>query len=153
LDAHADLSAYKELLVFLVTAGIVVPVFRRLRLSPVIGFIAVGVALGPFGLGKIATDWPLVSKIVIGNVSEMAKVAELGVAFLLFMIGLELSFERLRRMRRLVFGLGGAQVAVSALAIGYCAWLLGADPAAASVIGCALALSSPAIVMPALADR
>ncbi len=153
MDAHADLSAYKELLVFLVTAGIVVPVFRRLRLSPVIGFIAVGVALGPFGLGKIATDWPLVSKIVIGNVSEMAKVAELGVAFLLFMIGLELSFERLRRMRRLVFGLGGAQVAVSALAIGYCAWLLGADPAAASVIGCALALSSTAIVMPALAER
>jgi CPA2 family monovalent cation:H+ antiporter-2 len=153
LEAHADLSAYKELLVFLVTAGIVVPVFRRLRLSPVIGFIVAGVALGPFGLGKIAGDWPIVSRIVIGNIDEMAKVAELGVAFLLFMIGLELSFERLRRMRRLVFGLGGAQVALCALAIGYGAWFLGAEPASASVIGCALALSSTAIVMPALAER
>ena len=110
MEAHADLSAYKELLVFLVTAGIVVPVFRRLRLSPVIGFIVAGVALGPFGLGKIAGDWPIVSRIVIGNIDEMAKVAELGVAFLLFMIGLELSFERLRRMRRLVFGLGGGAI-------------------------------------------
>jgi len=153
LDTHGHLSAYKELLVFLVTAGIVVPVFRRLRLSPVIGFIAAGVALGPFGLGRMAADWPIVSGVVIGNVEEMAKIAELGVAFLLFMIGLELSFERLRRMRRLVFGLGGAQVGVSALAIGYGAWMLGAEPASASVIACALALSSTAIVMPALAER
>jgi CPA2 family monovalent cation:H+ antiporter-2 len=153
LDTHGHLSAYKELLVFLVTAGIVVPVFRRLRLSPVIGFIAAGVALGPFGLGRVAADWPIVSGVVIGNVDEMAKIAELGVAFLLFMIGLELSFERLRRMRRLVFGLGGAQVGVSALVIGYGAWMLGAEPASASVIACALALSSTAIVMPTLAER
>ena len=134
-------------------AGIVVPLFRRLRISPVLGFIAAGAALGPFGLGRLADQFPLAKAISISEVTEMAKVAELGVAFLLFMIGLELSFDRLRRMRKLVFGLGAAQVGLSALLIGYGAWMLGVDAAAAVVIGCALALSSTAIVMPTLAER
>ena len=134
-------------------AGIVVPLFRRLRISPVLGFIAAGAALGPFGLGRLADQFPLAKAISISEVTEMAKVAELGVAFLLFMIGLELSFDRLRRMRKLVFGLGAAQVGLSALLIGYGAWMFGVDAAAAVVIGCALALSSTAIVMPTLAER
>jgi CPA2 family monovalent cation:H+ antiporter-2 len=153
LDNHADISSYKELLVFLTMAGIVVPLFRRLRISPVLGFIAAGAALGPFGLGRLADQFPLAKAISISEVTEMAKVAELGVAFLLFMIGLELSFDRLRRMRKLVFGLGAAQVGLSALLIGYGAWMFGVDAAAAVVIGCALALSSTAIVMPTLAER
>lgn len=153
MDNHADISSYKELLVFLTMAGIVVPLFRRLRISPVLGFIAAGAALGPFGLGRLADQFPLAKAISISEVTEMAKVAELGVAFLLFMIGLELSFDRLRRMRKLVFGLGAAQVGLSALLIGYGAWMFGVDAAAAVVIGCALALSSTAIVMPTLAER
>ncbi len=153
MDNHADLSAYKELLVFLTMAGIVVPIFRRLRISPVLGFIAAGVALGPFGLGRLADTYALARALSIGDVTEMAKIAELGVAFLLFMIGLELSFERLRRMRRLVFGLGAAQVSVCALVIGYAAFALEVAPAAALVVGCALALSSTAIVMPTLAEK
>ncbi len=153
MENHVDLSSYKELLVFLTMAGIVVPIFRRLRISPVLGFIAAGVALGPFGLGRLADQFALVRALTIGDVTEMAKIAELGVAFLLFMIGLELSFERLRRMRKLVFGLGAAQVCVCALVIGYCAYALDVAPAAAVVIGCALALSSTAIVMPTLAEK
>ncbi len=152
MDQHIDLDGYKELLVFLTTAGIVAPVFRRLRISPVLGFIAAGFLLGPYGLGRLASVWPITQAISIANVSELARIAELGVAFLLFMIGLELSFERLRRMRRMVFGLGSAQVCLCAVVIMEVALLAGAEPSAAVVIGCALALSSTAIVLPTLAE-
>ncbi|MDB5571216.1 MAG: Sodium/hydrogen exchanger [Hyphomicrobiales bacterium] len=153
MEQHLDLDGYKEFLVFLTTAGIVAPVFRRLRISPVLGFIAAGFLLGPFGLGRLAADWPMTQVVAIANVSELTRIAELGVAFLLFMIGLELSFERLRRMRKMVFGLGAAQVCLCAVVIMEAALLAGVEPTAAMVIGCALALSSTAIVLPTLAEN
>lgn len=153
MEHQIHISDYKEVLLFLITAGIVVPLFQRLRLSPVLGFVAAGVLLGPFGLGRLANVWPQVEAISILNVSDIAKVAELGVAFLLFMIGLELSFDRLRRLRKLVFGLGAAQVVVTTLVIGQICYLAGLAPAAALAVGAALALSSTAIAMPALAER
>ncbi|MFL4981920.1 MAG: cation:proton antiporter [Xanthobacteraceae bacterium] len=146
-------ETYKELLLFLGTAGVVVPLFTRLHVSPVLGFLAAGIALGPFGLGALARHEPWLSTISITNVEEIAHVAEFGVAFLLFMIGLELSWERLMRMRKLVFGLGPLQVVVSAIALALVAFALGQTPAAASVLGGALALSSTAIVLPSLAER
>src|SRR5262245_53838232 len=148
-----EAATYKEMLLFLGTAGIVVPLFTRLHMSPVLGFLAAGIALGPFGLGALAHHVPWVSAVSITNVEEISQVAELGVAFLLFMIGLELSWERLVRMRRLVFGLGTLQVSVSALTLGLAAFALGYPPAAAAVLGGALALSSTAIVLPALGER
>jgi CPA2 family monovalent cation:H+ antiporter-2 len=144
---------YKELLLFLGTAGVIVPLFGRLRVSPVLGFLAAGVALGPFGLGALTSHAPWISAVSITNVGQIAQVAEFGVAFLLFMIGLELTWERLMRMRKLVFGLGSLQVIISSLVLGLIAFLLGQAPASASVLGSALALSSTAIVLPSLAER
>jgi CPA2 family monovalent cation:H+ antiporter-2 len=144
---------YKDLLVFLATAGVVVPVFNRFKISPVLGFLTAGVLLGPDGLGRLAQTYPWLGIFTIGDAREIGLISEFGVVFLLFMIGLELSWERLRAMRRLVFGLGAAQVAVCTLLVGAAAFLLGQPPVAAAVIGVGLALSSTAVVMPVLAER
>ena len=144
---------YKDLVLFLATAGVIVPVFKRLKISPILGFLAAGVALGPYGLGAASAAAPWLSLFTIDNPNEIAQLAELGVVFLMFMIGLELSWERLRLLRRLVFGLGGAQMVLSALALGFVAAAFGQPPAAAAVIGMALALSSTAIIVPALVER
>lgn len=146
-------AQFKELIVFLILAGFIVPLFHRLRLSPVIGFLLGGVALGPHGLPSFARDLPWLSAFTIGDVAEIAPLAELGVVVLLFTIGLELTFERLARMRTLVFGLGTAQLVLCALAIGAGALALGVALSSAVVIGLALAISSTAIVLPVMAER
>ena len=154
------ISDYKDTLLFLVTAGVIVPLFRRLKVSPVIGFLAAGIVLGPFGLGRLARHpgWLGVTPhwltyVTIADAQEIGPVAELGVVFLLFMIGLELSFERLMRMRRILFGLGAVQVLVSAALIAAIAYALGLGGIAAIVLGGALAFSSTAIVIPVLAEH
>jgi len=149
----SGLENYKELLLFLGTAGVIVPLFGRFRVSPILGFLAAGVALGPFGLGALSSHVPWISVVSISNVGQIAHLAEFGVAFLLFMIGLELSWNRLLLMRKLVFGLGTAQVVVTSVVLALAAFLLGQTPAAAVVLGFALALSSTAIVLRSLAER
>src|SRR5258706_8369168 len=99
-------GAYKDVVLFLATAGVVVPIFKRLKLSPVLGFLGAGVALGPFGLGALSDRLPWLAYLTVSRAEEIAPLAQLGVVFLLFMVGLELSWERLRLMRRAVFGLG-----------------------------------------------
>ncbi len=145
---------YKDLVLFLATAGIVVPLFKRLKISPILGFLGAGVVLGPYGLGALADRLPWVGAITVAKPAEVAQLAEFGVVFLLFTIGLELSWERLRVMRRLVFGLGGAQVLVGAalLAVGGIAFLH-LRALVAVILGLALALSSTAVAMPALAEK
>ncbi len=150
---HVYPEGTREALLFLATAGVVVPVFSRLRVSPVLGFLLAGIALGPFGLGAVARSVPLLSTLAITDPGRIGDIAELGVVFLLFMVGLELSFERLSRLRRLVFGLGALQVGVSAAAIATGAFAAGLAPAAALVTAFALALSSTAVVVPVLAER
>lgn len=150
-DVHA--GSYKEAIIFLVTAGVVVPLFHRLRISPVLGFIGAGALLGPFGLGRLADTVPWLSIFTIGNRSEIAHLAEFGVIFLMFMIGVELSWERLRILRRLVFGLGSAQVLASSLVIGIILFALDVPLAASVIVGLALALSSTAVVLPVLAEQ
>jgi CPA2 family monovalent cation:H+ antiporter-2 len=136
-----DLPPFTDLLVFLLAPVVVVPLFRWLRCSPILGYLVAGILIGPHALGLIEES------------ALTHTLAELGVAFLLFAIGLELSLERLRVMRRLVFGLGTLQVALSSAAIGIIARLAGADLAAAIVIGGALALSSTAFVLQLLVER
>ncbi len=145
-------AGYKDLVLFLATAGIVAPLFKRLKVSPVLGFLGAGVLLGPFGLGRLADAAPWLSAITVSRPAEIAQLAEFGVVFLLFMIGLELSWERLRLMRRMVFGLGPLQVAVCAAAIALAGVLAGQPLAAAIIAGVALALSSTAIILPVLAE-
>ncbi len=143
----------RETLVFLATAGIVVPIFHRLRISPVLGFIGAGVVLGPFGLGHLFAPYPALASYTLHDVDRFAGVAAFGVVFLLFMIGLELSFERLTAMRRLVFGLGPLQVLGSGVVLGAIAIGFGVAPPVALLLGGALGLSSTAIVVPVLAAR
>jgi CPA2 family monovalent cation:H+ antiporter-2 len=149
----ANPHVYKDLLIFLVAAGVLAPLFNRIRVNAILGFLVAGALLGPKGLGRLASAVPGLHWVTFGATSELATLAELGVVFLLFMIGLELSWERIQTMRRLVFGLGFAQVASCAVLIGGSAVMLGAPPAAAAVIGGATSLSSTALVLPALAAR
>jgi len=142
----------REVIIFLAAAGLVVPLMQRLKINPVLGFLTVGLVIGPFGLGGFTDSLPWLRYVVIEDIEGVRKVAELGIVFLLFTIGLELSFERLWSMRRLVFGLGCAQVVVTGAVItGFALWF-GNTAAQAIVIGSCLALSSTAIVMRLLTD-
>jgi CPA2 family monovalent cation:H+ antiporter-2 len=148
-----NLDAYSDALVVLGTAGIVVPLVQRWRVNPVLGYLAAGVILGPLGLGSFKDEAPFLRWITVVDAKNVAEIAELGVVFLLFLIGLELSYDRLKTMRRLVFGLGSLQVVLSAGAIGGIAALFGGGAAASIIIGASLALSSTAIVIEVLSSQ
>jgi CPA2 family monovalent cation:H+ antiporter-2 len=152
LNETFDLSLYKEALLFLAMAGGVAPLFFRLRISPVFGYLIGGLALGPYGLGALIGKAPWLDALAISNVEAIDKIAGFGVVALLFTMGLELSFERIRRMRRLVFGLGLAQVVVTTLALTAAAYALGLGRSSAPVVAAALSMSSTAIVIPILIE-
>lgn len=144
----------REIVIILAAAGILVPLFNRLHISPVLGYLIAGFAVGPYGLGSLPIPHThFLSYISIHNPEQVAHLAEFGVVFLLFMIGLELSPRRLWDMRQMVFGLGFLQVFLSAVTIGLIAWAFGNSVAGSIVLGACLALSSTAIVMQILMDR
>ena len=140
--------ALSDALTILGAAGIVIPAFARLKISPVIGFIMVGIVAGPFALGALAKQEPWLEAVSITNPAGIAPFAEFGIILLLFAIGLELSFKRLWAMRRQVFGVGAAELGVSALLIAIGLVATGNNIAAAAVLGLALAMSSTALVIP-----
>src|SRR4051812_230548 len=141
-------SGLSDALVILGAAGIVIPAFARIRISPVIGFILIGILVGPSGLGGVTERLPWLNHLTISNPEAIAPFAELGIILLLFSIGLELSFRRLWGMRRLVFGVGAAELLASAALIGVPLALLGQSWIGAIALGLALALSSTAVVLP-----
>ncbi|MBT4773341.1 MAG: potassium transporter [Rhodospirillaceae bacterium] len=143
----------REVVVFLVIAAILVPLFQRVRISPVLGFLLAGVVIGPFGLGAFADQFAFLGYVAITDIESVRVLAEFGVVFLLFLIGLELSLERLWSMRRLVLGLGSTQVLVTGLAIGAVAFAWGNSLNAAILIGASFALSSTAVVVEELIRR
>jgi monovalent cation:H+ antiporter-2, CPA2 family len=153
MEASLESATFKVALIVLAAAGIVVPLFHRLRISPVVGFMLVGMAVGPYGLGRLLANLPWVSAVTIDSPDAIAPVARLGVVLLLFMIGLELSFERLWLMRRLVFGLGTAQVLAGAALLYAAARLGGIALTPAAVLALAGAMSSTAVVVQVLATR
>lgn len=130
-----------DVLVLLAAAVVAVPLFQRLGLGSVLGYLAGGVLVGPWALG------------FIDHYEEIRRLAEFGVIFLLFIIGIELKPERLWSMRRMVFGLGTAQVMVTGLAIAGLALLLGQPLKTAVIIGFGLALSSTAFGLQILTER
>ncbi len=131
----------EQVAIFLLTAVLIVPIFQRLKLGAVLGYLAAGMIIGPWGLG------------VIGDVESTLKFSELGVVLLLFLIGLELEPRRLWTLRNSVFGLGGAQVAATGVVIGLLALAAGFSWQAALIIGFGCAMSSTALVMSSLAER
>jgi len=130
-----------ESLIYLLAAVICVPLSRRLGLGSILGYLAAGIIIGPYGFAFIR------------NAEHILHFAELGVVFLLFIVGLELKPSRLWVMRRMVFGLGAAQVIVTAAAIALVSWSLGLSRNAAMIIGAILALSSTAFVLQMLAEK
>jgi monovalent cation:proton antiporter-2 (CPA2) family protein len=132
---------FEQIALFLAAAVIAVPIAKRLGLGAVLGYLLAGVAIGPWGLGWIT------------DVADILNFSEFGIVLLMFIIGLELQPSRLWRLRREVFGLGGAQVLVTTLLLGAAAWALGQKPIAAVVAGFGLAMSSTAFVLQLLSEK
>jgi len=141
-------SGFSDALVILGAAGIVIPAFARFRITPIVGFILIGVLFGPSGLGALTTAHPWLHYVTISNAHRIEPFAELGIVLLLFSVGLELSFRRLWSMRRIVFGVGAAELIGSAVIIGAGLHWIGQGIPGAIGLGLALALSSTAIVLP-----
>ena len=137
----------REIILFLILSGILIPLLQRLRINQVLGFLAVGTVAGPYGLGLLADRYPVMSIFTFPSGEGVSMLAELGVLFLMFMIGLELSAARLWAMRRWVFGAGTAQVILSAALIGGALTLYGESSQTALILGLVLSLSSTAVVM------
>jgi glutathione-regulated potassium-efflux system ancillary protein KefC/glutathione-regulated potassium-efflux system protein KefB len=130
-----------ETAIFLAAAVVTVPLFRRFKLGAVLGYLAAGMIIGPWGLRFVT------------KVESIMHFAELGVVLLLFVIGLELQLSRLRVMRRTVFGLGSAQVLITGAVLGGCALIAGLDARASAIVGLGLAMSSTAFVLQILAEK
>jgi CPA2 family monovalent cation:H+ antiporter-2 len=148
MAAELNYAGFKDALVILGAAGIVIPAFTRFRISPIIGFILVGLAVGPAGLGSLVGQYPWLDYVTISDRKAIDPFAEFGIILLLFAIGLELSFKRLWTMRTLVFGVGAAELLVSALLLAIGLHLFGQGWSGSIALGLALALSSTAIVLP-----
>ncbi len=131
----------EQVAIFLLTAVLIVPIFQRLKLGAVLGYLASGMIIGPWGLG------------LIGDVASTLQFSEFGVVLLLFLIGLELEPRRLWTLRNSVFGLGGAQVAATGLVIGLIVLAGGFSWQAALIVGIGSAMSSTALVMTSLSER
>ena len=143
----------REILLFLALAGILIPLLQRLRINQVLGFLAAGALTGPFGLGLLAPHYPPLSWFTFPAGPGVSALGELGVLFLMFMIGLELSAARLWSMRGWVFGVGGAQVVLTAAALGGALYLARQPAASAAILGLVLSLSSTAVVMQLLGEQ
>lgn len=141
-------SGFSDALTILGAAGIVIPTFARLRITPVIGFIIVGVIAGPFMLGALADTRPWLEAFSISDPQGIEPFAELGIILLLFSAGLHISFRRLRAMPRTVFGIGAAELVGCAALIAVGLLLADWPPDSAVAVGLALALSSTALVLP-----
>ena len=153
MSAHEGLPHLRELILFLCLSGVLIPLLQRRNINPVLGFLAMGTLVGPYGLGRLVAHWPWLEPLTFPRVEDVAVFAELGVIFLMFMIGLEMSIDRLWALRRWVFGVGALQVGLSAAVIGGLAYVFGNPVEASVILGLVLAFSSTAVVMQLLSFR
>lgn len=143
----------QEVVIFLCVTALIVPFFNRFKVNPILGFLAMGMILGPFGLGHYTDIIPSFQYITMSDNEGIHVLAELGIVFLMFSIGLELSSSRLWAMRKYVFGMGTMQILSCSLVVGLIAHYFGNDAQSSILIGAALSLSSTAVVMKLLIDR
>lgn len=153
MEHQAGLPFLRETLLFLTLAGILIPLLQRFRINQVLGFLTVGAVLGPFGLAQFSGQLPWLKVIAFTGTAQVQSLAELGVMFLMFLIGLELSAERLWSLRRWVFIGGSAQVLFSAVIIGCIAYGFGNRLEVAVLLGLVFSLSSTAVVMQLLTQQ
>ena len=137
-----------DALVILGAAGIVIPLFNRFRITPIIGFILIGLLVGPYGLGRMVYQHEWLSWFTITDPQRLEPFAEFGIILLLFTIGLELSFKRLWQLRKLVFGLGALELLIIGSLLAASLSMMGQYWTGAIGLGLALALSSTALVLP-----
>ncbi|WP_343347577.1 cation:proton antiporter [Sphingomicrobium sp. XHP0239] len=149
MAGELDIEGLSDALVILGAAGIVIPAFARFKINPVIGFILVGIATGPFTLGALSDEIRWLRHFTIDDPEAIQPFADFGVILLLFAIGLELSFKRLWSLRNMVFGIGAAELLVTASIFGAVMLLIfGWETKSAAALGLALAMSSTALVLP-----
>jgi CPA2 family monovalent cation:H+ antiporter-2 len=153
MAAPVNIATYKEIILVMGTAGLIVPALNRIKISPVVGFLLAGVLMGPYGLARFADTIPFIDLITISDSSDFPALSELGILLLMFLIGIELSFNRIKTMRKLIFGFGGTQIIGSLIIITSVAYWLGLSYEAALLIGAAFSLSSTAIVIEELSLR
>jgi CPA2 family monovalent cation:H+ antiporter-2 len=152
MDAHAGMPHLQPILLFLAIAGLVMPLLARARVSQVVAFLVIGALVGPNGLGRIAADHAWLRWLTIADGEGVHVLAELGVVFMLFVIGLELPARQLWSLRRWVLGVGSAQWLGCAALIGGVALAFGHSAETAVVLGLGLAMSSTAVAMQLLAE-
>ncbi|MCA6118531.1 cation:proton antiporter [Bradyrhizobium sp. WSM 1738] len=153
MTSSINVHVYSDALVLLGTAGVVIPLVRRFGFNPVLGYLGAGAILGPLGLGSFIDKFPFLYWFTVVDPANVSGIANLGVVFLLFLIGMELSYDRLKAMHRLIFGLGSLQIILSTVVIGLVAALAGSKAPVALILGACLALSSTAIVVEILSRQ
>lgn len=153
MTSSINVHVYSDALVLLGTAGVVIPLVRRFGFNPVLGYLVAGAILGPLGLGSFIDKFPFLYWFTVVDPANVSGIANLGVVFLLFLIGMELSYDRLKAMHRLIFGLGSLQIILSTVVIGLVAALAGSKAPVALILGACLALSSTAIVVEILSRQ
>lgn len=146
-QAHGILPLLSSMILFFAIAGIVVPFLKRVGVSQILGYLICGLIIGPYGLNNLVNQYPLLAYVTISDGDLVSIIGELGIVALMFMIGLELSFARLKELRKYVFGLGSLQIVSTAVVISVICLYFGQASQTAILIGAALALSSTAIII------
>lgn len=153
VDHNYLIDTIANILLFFAISGMVVPLLQRINISPVLGYLICGIIIGPFGVAQFSDVYPWLSYVSINELGTVQMLGELGIIALMFMIGLELSFDRLKELRRFIFGLGSAQILITALVIMAIASLFDNSLQASILLGASFALSSTAIVMKLLQEK
>ncbi len=138
---------------FLLLAAIIIPILRYAKIPTALGYLLAGIALGPYGFGIMIEHFPVLEQVSIKDDQTLTILAEIGIVLLLFVIGLELTPRKLWQMRNLVFGLGGAQVIITALVVGGTVFAWGNSMQVSVLLGLGLALSSTALVIQWLQEQ
>lgn len=152
-EPHHLLDIIANILLFFAISGLVVPLLQRISISPVPGYLICGIIIGPFGIAQFSDIHPWIAYLSIDEPGTVHVLGEFGIITLMFMIGLELSFDRLKELRQFILGLGSAQILVTALVIFGIANLFDNSLQASILLGASFALSSTAIVMKLLEEQ